>query len=60
MIYHPALTYYARAYGIEQVAIEQDGKEPRPNGWPGLSSRLAGTVFVSYSTRASSRLPPSK
>ncbi|WP_278758076.1 metal ABC transporter solute-binding protein, Zn/Mn family, partial [Alistipes putredinis] len=28
MIYHPALTYYARAYGIEQVAIEQDGKEP--------------------------------
>ena len=28
MIYHPALTYYARAYGIDQVAIEQDGKEP--------------------------------
>lgn len=28
MIYHPALTYYARAYGIRQVAIEQDGKEP--------------------------------
>lgn len=28
MIYHPALTYYAQAYGIEQVAIEQDGKEP--------------------------------
>ena len=28
IIYHPALTYYARAYGIEQVAIEQDGKEP--------------------------------
>ena len=28
IIYHPALTYYARAYGIDQVAIEQDGKEP--------------------------------
>lgn len=28
MIYHPALTYYARAYGIEQVVIEQEGKEP--------------------------------
>ncbi len=27
-IYHPALTYYARAYGIEQVAIEDEGKEP--------------------------------
>lgn len=28
LIYHPALTYYARAYGIEQLAIEQEGKEP--------------------------------
>lgn len=28
IIYHPALTYYARDYGIRQVAIEADGKEP--------------------------------
>lgn len=28
LIYHPALTYYARDYGLEQVAIEADGKEP--------------------------------
>ena len=28
LIYHPALTYYARAYGIEQRAIEHEGKEP--------------------------------
>ena len=28
LIYHPALTYYARAYGIEQIAIEEEGKEP--------------------------------
>lgn len=28
VIYHPALTYYARAYGLEQIAIENDGKEP--------------------------------
>ena len=28
MIYHPAYTYYARDYGIEQIAIEHDGKEP--------------------------------
>ena len=28
IIYHPALSYYARDYGITQVAIEQDGKEP--------------------------------
>ncbi|MDE5906934.1 MAG: zinc ABC transporter substrate-binding protein, partial [Alistipes sp.] len=28
IIYHPALTYYARDYGLEQAAIEADGKEP--------------------------------
>lgn len=28
VIYHPALTYYARAYSLEQIAIESDGKEP--------------------------------
>lgn len=28
IIYHPALTYYARDYGLRQVAIEADGKEP--------------------------------
>lgn len=30
MIYHPAYTYFARDYGIEQIAIEHDGKEPTP------------------------------
>ena len=28
MIYHPAYTYYAHDYGIDQIAIEQDGKDP--------------------------------
>lgn len=28
VIYHPALTYYARDYGLQQIAIEADGKEP--------------------------------
>lgn len=28
IIYHPALSYYARNYGIEQIAIENQGKEP--------------------------------
>lgn len=30
LIYHPAFTYYARDYGIRQIAIEHDGKEPSP------------------------------
>ena len=28
IIYHPALTYYAADYGLEQLAVEHDGKEP--------------------------------
>lgn len=28
MIFHPALTYYADDYGLSQIAIEQEGKEP--------------------------------
>ena len=28
IVYHPALTYYARDYGLRQIAIEADGKEP--------------------------------
>lgn len=28
ILYHPALTYYARDYGLRQISIEEDGKEP--------------------------------
>lgn len=28
MIYHPALTYYAREYSLHQISIEEEGKEP--------------------------------
>lgn len=28
IIYHPALTYLARDYGLTQIAIEHEGKEP--------------------------------
>jgi zinc transport system substrate-binding protein len=27
-IFHPGLTYYARDYGLRQIALEVDGKEP--------------------------------
>ena len=30
IIYHPALTYFARDYGLTQYCIETDGKEPSP------------------------------
>lgn len=31
MIYHPALSYFARDYGLHQISIEEDGKEPSPS-----------------------------
>ena len=30
LIYHPALSYFARYYGLKQVSIEEGGKEPSP------------------------------
>lgn len=30
LIYHPALTYFAADYGLEQYSIEDEGKEPNP------------------------------
>jgi len=30
MIYHPALTYYARDYTLEQLSLEIEGKTPSP------------------------------
>lgn len=33
MIYHPALTYLARDYGMEQLTIEQEGKSISPRDY---------------------------
>lgn len=30
IIYHPTLTYFAREFGLQQLCIELDGKEPSP------------------------------
>ncbi len=30
MVYHPAWGYFARTYGLRQIAIEREGKKPRP------------------------------
>lgn len=37
LIYHPALTYLARDYGLEQISVEHEGKEPS-------AKRLAGII----------------
>jgi zinc transport system substrate-binding protein len=50
LVVHPAWSHFANAYGLEQVAIETDGKEPGPRG---LAKTIAAarrgdlrTVFV--------------
>ena len=30
LIYHPALSYFARDYGLTQLCLEEGGKEPSP------------------------------
>lgn len=50
LVFHPSWGYFARAYGLEQVAIEADGKEPGARALAALiaSARAEGVraVFV--------------
>lgn len=50
MIYHPALGYFARDYGLQQVCIEEGGKEPSPSQLKNLirnvKNEKVGVVFV--------------
>ena len=32
MVYHPSFGYFAKDYGLVQIAIEEEGKEPTPKG----------------------------
>ena len=36
MVYHPAWGYFANEYGLEQIPIEEEGKEPTPEGLTNL------------------------
>lgn len=50
MIYHPVLGYFARDYGLGQIAIEHEGKEPSPAALKGLIDKARElqirTIFV--------------
>jgi zinc transport system substrate-binding protein len=50
IIYHPALTYYARDYGLTQEAIEQNGKEPSARQLAALirKARAEGVRTILY------------
>lgn len=57
MVFHPAWGYFARDYGLRQIAIESEGKEPGPKALTRIieTARAEGihTVFVdpSHSSR---------
>jgi zinc transport system substrate-binding protein len=50
MIYHPNLGYLARDYGLEEIAVEFEGKEPSPSRLKELIDRARKdglkTIFV--------------
>ncbi len=50
MIYHPDLAYIARDYGLEEIAVESEGKEPTPSSMRELIDRARKdnlkTIFV--------------
>jgi len=50
LIYHPALSYFAREYGLNQIAIEEDGKNPSAQTLINLvrlaKSHSINTIFI--------------
>lgn len=48
LIFHPSLTYFSNRYGLSQIAIEHDGKEPSVFGMKSVtdSARLYGVKYI--------------
>ena len=50
MVFHPAWGYFARQYGLEQIVIEKEGKQPGPRGLAKLIEQAREhnikTVFI--------------
>jgi zinc transport system substrate-binding protein len=62
MIFHPNLGYLARDYGLEEIAVEYEGKEPPPSRMKELIDRARNehikTIFVQreYDTKNASAI----
>jgi zinc transport system substrate-binding protein len=50
MVFHPSWGYFAEAYGLKQVAVETEGKEPKPRDLGALvefaRKKEIGVIFV--------------
>lgn len=62
IVFHPSYGYLARDYGLKQIAVEMDGKEPKPRDMRNLVTAAkknhVKTVFVQpqFSRRAAESL----
>jgi zinc transport system substrate-binding protein len=62
LVFHPAWGYFAQTYGLIQVAIEKEGKEPGARGLGTLIEQArrerVGVIFVQpqFSKRSASRV----
>ncbi len=62
IVFHPSYGYLARDYGLKQIAVEMDGKEPKPRDMRNLVTvakrNRVKTVFVQpqFSRRAAESL----
>lgn len=60
LVYHPSWGYFARQYGLEQIAIEAEGKEPGAAGLIRIVERArqegAKVVLVPGGSRESARV----
>lgn len=72
LIYHPALTYFAREYGLRQLVLEEEGKEPTASSMAAVirqarapayghssCSRRWPTATMRWLSRPCSYAPPS-
>jgi len=51
MVYHPAWSYFARDYGLLQIPIETDGKDPTPKGIENLIRQAKeGNITVIFAS----------
>lgn len=50
LVYHPSYGYFADRYGLKQIAVETDGKEPTPRALEQLvqRARKSGTRTIFY------------
>jgi len=57
MVFHPAWGYFAQRYGLEQVPIEYEGKEPGPRSLATLTdqAKRAGIKVIFVQPQFSSR-----